>query len=72
MIKQANLKQNLPKGVRCYIYSFLDITSLISKISKLNKTEMIALKSAGDILDQPRDLIIDSKHVRPQDRPMIE
>ena len=75
MIKQANLKQQmpkLPKGVRCSIYSFLDISCLITQISKLSKAEMQALKSAGEILDQPRDLIIDTKTVRPKDRAMIE
>ena len=70
MINQANLKHKspkLPKGVRATIYSFLCILDLLNSISKLSKTERSILQSAGEVLDQPRPLKIDTKLIRPKD-----
>ena len=69
MLKQTN--PHLPKGVRCMIYTYFDILSLIQVIANLSKTELENLKTCG-ILDQQRGLKIMWKWFTPKPKELME
>lgn len=50
----------LPFGVRCVIYSFIDLMFLLNNISKLSRNERLKI-TTSEVLDQPRCLKIHIK-----------
>ena len=56
--KPSSIK--LPFGVRCVIYSFLDLMSLLNTITKLSKQEREKI-TTQEVIDQPRCLKIHIK-----------
>lgn len=57
------IKQRLPIGIRCMIYSYIDLMTLLRVISKLSKTDRDTI-THSDLLDQKRCLKIYIKQGR--------
>jgi len=60
--KSKGYKNKLPSGVRCVVYSFLDMESLIKNISKLSIIER-ELITATKIMDQERLIKINTNKI---------
>ena len=48
--KKVRRKLRIPFGVRCVIYSYLDLMTLLNKISKLSKVERYQIP-CSEVLD---------------------
>lgn len=71
---QPKNPRNIPKlpfGVRCVIYSYLDLMTLINVISKLSKQERTQIPHS-EVLDQPRCLKIYIKQGKMIQFPQLE
>ena len=61
----------IPFGVRCVIYSFLDLMSLLNTITKLSKIEREKI-TTQEVIDQPRCLRIYIKQGKMIQFPQLE
>ena len=53
--QEKRVQNDLPQGLKTYIYSFLTMTDLIEKISRLSSKQREIIQNS-EILDQPRNL----------------
>lgn len=69
--QQKKKIKKLPFGVRCVIYSFLDLMTLLNTITKLSKAERETIP-VSEVLDQQRCLRIHIKQGKMIQFPQLE